>query len=365
MSPWEPGQRLLGNLYIIILGTLTTFTWKSWEPCREPWRNLGWLEGTLREPWGNLGGTFWEPWGNPEEPWEPWGNLGNLYLGTFTWEPLLGNLYLGTFNWEPLLGNLGTFTWEPLLGTCSSKRYSSKICREVLLRQMLRIWCILWFQLDEKEKGTSLWSWMGFGCEMIDLLCRVVKRLTFSDAELSCARGVLLPCCLGLNVLFSVLLWTCPWRCSDMQWSRCRPCHHDIILFISCVWDVWFHAVRKECLSFLIPSWAAFVSCKNDTCERGLMLCRTILACRHFWVGTLKVRWRWIFVSLKYAVSVLSGTYVFFFCWDGCETLRWHWDDGFFHVKDRVNLKQLCAGSFKMSSFLLKEQLAWSYCCIF
>ena len=86
MSPWEPGPRLLGNLYIIILGTLTTFTWKTWEPCREPWRNLEGLEGTF---------------------WEPWGNLGNLYLGTFTWEPLLGNLYLWTFTWEPLLGNLG------------------------------------------------------------------------------------------------------------------------------------------------------------------------------------------------------------------------------------------------------------------
>ena len=123
MSPWEPGPRLLGNLYIMILGTLTTFTWKTWEPCREPWRNL---EGTFWEPWGNLE----EPW----EPWEPWGNLGNLYWGTFTWEPLLGNLatftwepgnlylgtfYLGIFTWEPLLGNLylGTFTWEPLLGT--------------------------------------------------------------------------------------------------------------------------------------------------------------------------------------------------------------------------------------------------------
>ena len=86
MSPWEPGPHLLGNL-----GTLTTFTWKTWEPCRELWRNLE--------------GTFWEPWGNLEEP----------YLGTFTWEP--GNLYLGTWNldlgtWEPYLG---TFTWN--LGT--------------------------------------------------------------------------------------------------------------------------------------------------------------------------------------------------------------------------------------------------------
>ena len=113
MSPWEPGPRLLGNLYIIILGTLTTFTWKTWDPCREPWRNL---EGTFWEPWGNLE----EPW----EPWEPWANLGNLGNLERTlsepwepWEPLLGNLgnlYLGT--WEPLLGNLGTFTWEPLLG---------------------------------------------------------------------------------------------------------------------------------------------------------------------------------------------------------------------------------------------------------
>ena len=101
MSPWEPGPRLLGNLYIIILGTLTTFTWKTWDPCREPWRNLE--------------GTFWEPRGNLEEPWEPWANLGNLYLGTFTWEP--GNLYLGTFTWEPGNLYLGTFTWEPLLGT--------------------------------------------------------------------------------------------------------------------------------------------------------------------------------------------------------------------------------------------------------
>ena len=96
MSPWEPGPRLLGNLYIIILGTLTTFTWKTWDPCREPWRNLE--------------GTFWEPFGNREGTLR---NLGNLErtlgtLGTFTWEPLLGNLYLGTFTWEPLLG-----TWEP------------------------------------------------------------------------------------------------------------------------------------------------------------------------------------------------------------------------------------------------------------
>ena len=81
MSPWEPGPRLLGNLYIIILGTLTTFTWKTWEP------------------FGNLLGTFWEPFGNLLGTLrEPWGTLGTLR------EP-----------WEPLLGNLGTFTWN--LGT--------------------------------------------------------------------------------------------------------------------------------------------------------------------------------------------------------------------------------------------------------
>ena len=81
----SPGPRLLGNLY---LGT-----WEPWQPLLGKLGNLaGNLEGTLREPFGNL-----------EEP----------YLGTFTWEP--GNLDLGT--WEPWLGNLGTFTWEPLLGT--------------------------------------------------------------------------------------------------------------------------------------------------------------------------------------------------------------------------------------------------------
>ena len=99
MSPWEPGPRLLGNLYTMNLDNLYL-------------ENLGTLQRTLKEPWGNLLETFWEPWGNleePWEPWEPWGNLGNLYLGTFTWEP--GNLYLGP--WEPLLGNLGTFTWDP------------------------------------------------------------------------------------------------------------------------------------------------------------------------------------------------------------------------------------------------------------
>ena len=115
MSPWEPGPRLLGNLYIIILGTLTTFTWKTWDPCREPWRNL---EGTFWEPFGNREGTL-RNLGNLErtlgtlgtlsEPWEPWEPLlGNL--GTFTWEP--GNLYLGTFTWN--LGTLGEWVLELL-----------------------------------------------------------------------------------------------------------------------------------------------------------------------------------------------------------------------------------------------------------
>ena len=100
MSPWEPGPRLLGNLYIIILGALTTFTWKIGKL-----GNLtGNLEGTLRdlrEPFGNLFGAL--------------RNLGNLYLGTFKWEPLLGT-------WEPwgngfwscsgLLRNL-YYGWRP------------------------------------------------------------------------------------------------------------------------------------------------------------------------------------------------------------------------------------------------------------
>ena len=122
MSPWEPGPRLLGNLYIIILGTLTTFTWKTWEPCREPWRNLEGLEG-----------TFWELFGNLEETLrKPWGNLGNLYLGTFTWEPwgnrfrscsgLLRNLYYG---WRPqsfcCWGKTAfapAFVWSPSQKSC-------------------------------------------------------------------------------------------------------------------------------------------------------------------------------------------------------------------------------------------------------
>ena len=88
VSPWEPGPRLLGNLY---LGT-----WEPWQPLLGKLGNLaGNLEGTLREPFGNLEGTL----------------LGNLYLGT--WEPLLGNLE--TLTWEPGNLYLGTFTWN--LGT--------------------------------------------------------------------------------------------------------------------------------------------------------------------------------------------------------------------------------------------------------
>ena len=134
MSPWEPGPRLLGNLYIIIFGTLTTFTWKTWEPCREPWRNLEGLEGTFWEPFWNLEGTL--------------RNLGNLYLGTFKWEPLLGT-------WEPwgngfwscsgLLRNL-YYGWRPqsilLLGK-NTQTYLNKQtmswCKDFLWRHVFLI----------------------------------------------------------------------------------------------------------------------------------------------------------------------------------------------------------------------------------
>ena len=106
----------------------------------EPLGTLGTLEmlgtlgtlGTLGnlEPLGTLGnlgnlgklGNLGEL-GNLE-------NLGNLYLGTFTWKPLLGNLDLGTFTWEPwangfwscsgLLRNL-YYGWRPQSFCCWGK----------------------------------------------------------------------------------------------------------------------------------------------------------------------------------------------------------------------------------------------------
>ena len=161
MSPWEPGPRLLGNLYIIILGTLTTFTWKTWEPCREPWRNL---EGTFWEPFGNLLGTLREPWGTLgtlREPWEPL--LGDL--GTFTWGP--GNLYLGT--WEPLLGNL-------YLGTCTGNLYlepgnlggmsfgAAPVCSET-------------FTMAEDPKAFCCWGKMRLEKSLIDCFANDFEKL--------------------------------------------------------------------------------------------------------------------------------------------------------------------------------------------
>ena len=149
-----------------------------------------------------------------------------------------------------------------------------------------------------------------------------------------------------------------------MQWHAVKqvssmPSRYQFVCLSTCLRFVIAPVCSFYIISCcLIPSWAAFVSCKNDMSERGSMLCGTILTCRHFWVGTLKVWWRWIFVSLKYAVSVSSGTC--FFSPDRRETLRWHWDHGFFRVKDRLSLKQLCAVSVKMSSFRLKEQLGRS-----
>ena len=132
MSPWKPERHLLGNLYIITLGTLRTFTWKTWEP----WGNLyNTTLGTLTtftwetwESWGNLYNATLE---SLRKPWQyNLGTLENLYnvtLGTLR-EPLQCNLgkleetltILPWNPWEPLqcnLGNLeGTFTiqpWEP------------------------------------------------------------------------------------------------------------------------------------------------------------------------------------------------------------------------------------------------------------
>ena len=109
MSPWEPRQRLLGNLYIIILGTLTTFTWKTWEPCRELWRNL---EGTFWEPFGNLEGTL-------REPWEPL--LGNLYLG------ILWNLGGIGFGAAPVCSETFTMAEDPKASAVGEKGWNKCI----------------------------------------------------------------------------------------------------------------------------------------------------------------------------------------------------------------------------------------------
>ena len=84
--------------------------------------------GLLTDSGRMPGFLTWEP--VPQKPWVlvrtcttgTFTLLGNLCLGTFTWEPslgnlclenLLGNLRLGTFAWKPVLGK---FTWEPSLG---------------------------------------------------------------------------------------------------------------------------------------------------------------------------------------------------------------------------------------------------------
>ena len=178
--------------------------------------------------------------------------------------------------------------------------------------------------------------------------------------------------------LFHVLfLWT--WSCIHSLEIEFSDCSNSSMEFyrVLCASGIQLDLLQKnrlvgassECRDALKAILATSFFCRYGLalilwrlfCDCS-MLCRGCPWTWNFWVGTLKVRWRWIFISLKYAVSMLSGTYVFLVGW--MRWLRWHWDDGFFHVKDRVNLKQLCAGSFKMSSFLLKEQLARSYCCI-
>ena len=75
---------------------------------------------------------FWEPWGLCRnlhlETWEPrpvptgsFTLLGYLYL-----EPLLGNLCLGTFTWQPLLGNL-YFTCKPLPGNLRGMSFGAAL----------------------------------------------------------------------------------------------------------------------------------------------------------------------------------------------------------------------------------------------
>ena len=112
------------------------------------------------EPW--LGNLDLGPWlGNlflGTLTWEPW--LGNLYLGTCTWEPLLGNLYLGTCTWEPLLGNLhlGTFTWEPLLGNL----YLGTCTSEPVLGNLYLGTCTWEPVLGNLDLGTLTWEpWLG------------------------------------------------------------------------------------------------------------------------------------------------------------------------------------------------------------
>ena len=102
------------------------------------------LHGLLTDSGRMPGFLTWEP--VPQKPWVlvrtcttgTFTLLGNLCLGTFTWEPSLGNLCL-----ENLLGNLrlGTFTLEPSLGnlrleTCTWKIYLGTFACELLLRNL-------------------------------------------------------------------------------------------------------------------------------------------------------------------------------------------------------------------------------------
>ena len=89
----------------------------SWELLRTLLGNLSW------EPWEpGLGATCLGIW------------FGNFLLGTMLGN-LPGNLFLGTFSWEPLrtlLGNLlGNLPWEPLAGNLACEP-SWKLCLRTL-----------------------------------------------------------------------------------------------------------------------------------------------------------------------------------------------------------------------------------------
>ena len=139
MSPWEPGPRLLGNLCIIILGTLTTFTWQTWEPCREPWiRNLEGLEG-----------TFWEP----SKPWEPW-------------KPLLGNLGGIGFGAAPVCSETFTMAEDPKASAVGEKYMFHIVTYCFVLFMQFQFRCLDWKPLQcilGKLETFTLYPWKAWG----------------------------------------------------------------------------------------------------------------------------------------------------------------------------------------------------------
>ena len=159
----------------------------------EPWQHVQWnLEWTLRESWGNLERTLKEPWGNLDnlwehlgtlksftmQPWEPvqcnFGNLGNMYNGTLS-EPW-GNLG-GTLG-EPLESNLGNL--EGLMKRCSGRAKdakSAKRCKRPFLAHVaMPSWRLMTsWSLQRALKGSAvdpIWSWKSIGWWMAHVQAR-------------------------------------------------------------------------------------------------------------------------------------------------------------------------------------------------